>query len=129
MNQHATMKISCHQGDGLSMQLVVEGAMTIYEADAIKHELLSALSAGPGLMIDLSLVDEIDTAGLQLLILVQREAAGGAKPLQIGARSAAVDEVFQRYGLGDAFDAPFVVSCDVAALAETIASERNSHES
>lgn len=128
MSERAAMKITSHCRDGLSTQLAIEGAMTIYEADAIKHELLSALDAGPGLAIDLSRVDEIDTAGLQLLVLAQREAARDAKPLHVSARSAAVDEVFDRYGLHEAFDDPAVVARDVAALAKTIACERNSHE-
>jgi anti-sigma B factor antagonist len=128
MNEPSAMKISSHCSEGVSTQLAVQGAMTIYEADAIKHELLGALNASPGLVLDLALVDEIDTAGLQLLMLLQREAARDGKPLQLGARSAAVDEVLERYGLGDVFDAPALISRDVAALADTIASERISHE-
>jgi anti-anti-sigma regulatory factor len=47
--------------------------MTIYQAQAQKEQLLAALAATEHLELDLSAVTEMDTAGLQLLLLLKRE--------------------------------------------------------
>ncbi|MET0492578.1 MAG: STAS domain-containing protein [Actinoplanes sp.] len=52
----------------------IEGELTISNAAEHKQRLLSALGGEAGLRLDLSAVSELDTAGLQVLLLVQREA-------------------------------------------------------
>ena len=52
-----------------------EGEMTIYTAAENKTALLSAMGSSGKFVIDLSNISEIDSAGLQLLILARREAA------------------------------------------------------
>jgi anti-sigma B factor antagonist len=100
------MAISITSVEGAYIRLTVEGPMTIYEASENKNELLEALADGGGLEIDLSNVDEIDTAGLQLLVLTQREGRKAGKPVRFVAQSAALFEVLDRYGLGSRFDDP-----------------------
>jgi anti-anti-sigma factor len=97
-----TIKITSAQGGHL--RLAVEGAMTIYEAIANKNDLLEALDGAGGLEIDLSAVDEIDTAGLQLLVMACREGRTAGKPVRLVCGSEAVSEVFDRYGLRSHFD-------------------------
>jgi anti-anti-sigma factor len=80
-------------------RVAVEGAMTIYEAAEQKQELLNALAASDELDIDLSGVDEIDTAGLQLLVLMRREGRRAGKAVRVVDQSAALVEVLERYGL------------------------------
>lgn len=92
--------------DTPSRRIAMDGPMTIYEAGGNKRELLDALATSRGLEIDLFNVDEFDTAGLQLLVLVQREGRKAGKPVQLAGASAAVLEVLDRYGLGTRFSDP-----------------------
>ena len=92
--------------DTSSRRIPIDGPMTIYEADGNKRELLDALSQSQGLEIDLFNVDEFDTAGVQLLVLVQREGRKAAKSVQLVGASAAVLEVLERYGLATCFGGP-----------------------
>jgi anti-anti-sigma regulatory factor len=89
---------------------VVEGSMTIYEAAADKPLLLSALATAKETEIDLSSVDEMDTAGLQLLILVKRESLKAGKVLRLTGHSPASLDVLERYNLSAYFGDPAVVS-------------------
>jgi len=89
---------------------VVEGSMTIYEAAADKPLLLSALAAATEAEIDLSSVDEMDTAGLQLLILLKRESLKAGKVLRLTGHSPASLDVLERYNLGAYFGDPAVPS-------------------
>jgi anti-anti-sigma regulatory factor len=82
---------------------IVDGNMTIYEAAADKSVLLDALARSKETEIDLSSVREIDTAGLQLLILAKRESLKAGTRLRVAHHSAASLDVVQRYGLGAYF--------------------------
>ena len=64
-----------------------EGEMTIYAAAEIKAPMLAALDGAPGLSVDLSALEELDTSGLQLLMLLAREARAGGTPLTLGELS------------------------------------------
>lgn len=85
------------------VRVALAGSMTIYEAAAQKGELLAALAGAPALELDLGGVDEADTAGLQLLLLLAREAASDGKPVRVVSLSPALVEVLDRYGLASAF--------------------------
>ena len=52
------------------------GDMTVYSAAELKTALQDALAAG-GRKLDLSQVQEFDTAGLQLVLMLNRELQGG----------------------------------------------------
>lgn len=80
--------------------------MTIYQAVEHKQTLLAALAAGDLLEIDLSAVDEMDTAGLQLLVLAAREAAKAGKTARVVAHGAASQEVLDRYQMASEFGGP-----------------------
>lgn len=56
------------------MRLVLRENLTIYNASSIKEQFLTALhGASQGLELDLGQVQEIDTAGVQLVLMLQRE--------------------------------------------------------
>lgn len=97
------MAMDTTSGSGAATRISLSGSMTIYEAAAHKQELLAALAAAQALELDLGAVDEADTAGLQLLLLLRREAARGGKPLRVVGLSPALVEVLDSYGLGTAF--------------------------
>jgi ABC-type transporter Mla MlaB component len=89
---------------------VVQGSMTIYEAAADKPALLGALANATEMEIDLSSVVEMDTAGLQLLILVKRESVRAGKPVRLTGHSEASLDVLDRYNLAGYFGDPVVIS-------------------
>jgi len=64
--------------------------LTIYHALDHKRTLLDALAQADELEVDLLQVSEIDTAGLQLLILLKKEAQRVGKRVAIVAHSQAV---------------------------------------
>lgn len=61
-------------GSHTPTRLVLRENLTIYNASSIKEQLLMALQgASQGVELDLGQVQEIDTAGVQLLLMLQRE--------------------------------------------------------
>jgi len=87
-------------------RITLDGAMTVYEAVDAKRDLLQALAGSTALEIDVTGLDEVDTAGLQLLLLLRRESLRAAKPLRLAGSSQALAEVLDRYGLAAQFDQP-----------------------
>ena len=63
--------------------LMLDGEMTIYNAMEQKQKILAALDQDGPLLVDLGRVGYMDTAGLQLLILLNREAAIHNKKISI----------------------------------------------
>jgi anti-sigma B factor antagonist len=84
-------QVSC---EGLRMR--VAGEMTVYTAAALYDEVLAAIDTHAQTnMLDLSEVTEIDTAGLQILLVACRRARELGRELQIVAVSLAVNEVLE----------------------------------
>ena len=86
-------------------KLPVEGEMTIYRATELKQILVDAVNGGQDLEIDLSAVTEIDTAGVQLLMLAKKLAQSKQQQLHLTGHSPAVLEAFELLNLGPYFDA------------------------
>ena len=71
--------------------LNIEGEMTIYTADELYNDLLQKLRAQHDIRcLDLSKVTEIDTAGLQILLMAQRHAASAGSAFRWTRPSPAV---------------------------------------
>jgi len=71
----------------------VSGEMTIYAAATLAVELHTAIEAQSGdCQIDLSEVSEIDTTGLQILLMAKRACARAKKSLSFVKPSAVVTE-------------------------------------
>ena len=79
------------------------GEMTIYNAVDTKKTLLESLHNYEEVGVDLSRISEIDTAGLQLLVLARREAAMLGKKLRLINISDPVMEIFNLYRLTEDF--------------------------
>ena len=73
----------------------VASDMTIYTAAELLQPLLAAARSGTECAVDLSQVGEIDSAGVQLLLLARREAAAAGARLHVSGASPAVREVLQ----------------------------------
>ena len=92
------------------LTLTLEGDLTIYEASLHKAMLQEALeqAGADGLELDLSQVSEIDAAGLQILLLAQKESQRLLRPLIITDANAAVRETISFCHLQDFFGDSFV---------------------
>ena len=93
------MELSCERHEN-RLCLHAVGEMTIYHAAELKPVLLGALDQSDEIEIDLSGVSEIDTAGVQLLMLMKREAVATDKKLTLSGHSPAVLDVFELLGPG-----------------------------
>ncbi|MFC7534202.1 lipid asymmetry maintenance protein MlaB [Actinoplanes sp. GCM10030250] len=67
--------------------------MTIITAAEQRDRLLAALADSTGVRVDLSGVADIDTAGLQVLLLARDEGARRGVPVEFAEPSPAVAEV------------------------------------
>ena len=104
----STISIEDKKGDGVCHARVTN-EMTIYHAAEMKSELLLCLDRCTTVEIDLSEVGEIDTAGLQLLILVKREAIKAGKQLHLVTHSPATLEVLDLFNMASYFGDPVVM--------------------
>jgi anti-anti-sigma regulatory factor len=100
------MTIRIENGSEARCRAIVDDRMTIYEAAADKAVLLEALAQAREAEIDLSSVREMDTAGLQILILLKREALKAGKVVRLVGCSPASFDVLERYGLATYFGEP-----------------------
>lgn len=85
------------------------GELSIYTAADFKANLMAALEQGRIIEIDLAQVSELDTAGLQLLILAKREAEARGLRLELTGHSAAVREVLDLCNMAAHFGDPVVI--------------------
>ena len=81
----------------------IDTDMTTNTTAALKSALKAAIQIGDT-EIDLSAVNEIDMAGLQVLLIARHEAASRDAPLRIVNPSQAVRELFTRCRLTHALD-------------------------
>ncbi|MFJ3055730.1 lipid asymmetry maintenance protein MlaB [Herbaspirillum sp. NPDC087042] len=94
------------------LQLTLRGSLTIFQAAERKPELLHALTlAQRVVLLDMSAVDEIDTAGIQLLLLLRRELVASARHLELGACSPAVLSALDLLQLHERFS-PLLMGSD-----------------
>ena len=76
-------------------RMALDGELTIYRAADLKREVLAALRQARVLEIDLSGVIELDSAGLQVLMLAKQTAAAEQRELRLVQHSPAVVDVFE----------------------------------
>mgnify|MGYP000449798764 CR=1 FL=1 len=67
----------------------------LVEDNVLNQEVACELLREVGLVVDLAAVTELDTCGLQLLMLAKRTAAKVGSQLQLVSHSPAVLEVFE----------------------------------
>lgn len=88
----------------------IEGEMSVYRAAELKPALLEPAMLEPTLgggvlELDLSAVTEIDSTGLQLLLLARREALARQGGLRVVAQSPAIAEMLALLQLDERLDA------------------------
>ena len=84
-------------------KLAIEEDMTIYAVKAIKNDLSEELDSYNRFELDLSKVEEIDSAGIQLLLALQGELVRKNKQFTLTEVNGTVTKLFETYNLGDHF--------------------------
>ncbi len=90
-------------------RLRLHGACTVYEVAAMQTDLLAAVQDFQRVEMDLSQVDDLDTAGLQLLMVCKQESRRLGHEMSIVAHSNAVVGVFEFLNLAAFFGDPLVL--------------------
>ncbi len=80
-------------------QLALSGELTIYCAHELRTLLLQALGLEQSVCIDLSEVSDIDTAGLQLLLLARRELEAKGHRLGLQGYGSHLESLLKLYQL------------------------------
>jgi anti-sigma B factor antagonist len=121
-----------NSASGQNGPLRLDGEMTIYRAAELKQALLAAIDGAASLALDLSGVTEIDSAGLQLLMLAKRTAQSKGGDLHLAAQSNAVADVLDLLDLATYFGDQLVIPARKDGAAERGAfnsSARHAHGS
>jgi anti-sigma B factor antagonist len=92
-----------------SQVLCIEGEMTIYRAAELKLTLLTAVDESTAVEVDLSKVTELDSAGIQLLMLAKQSAQARQRELRLVSHSPAVLDVLDLLNLGSYFGDPLLM--------------------
>ena len=101
--------ISAVQQHGQSIHRL-SGALTIYAVAEARPELAAVVAGQKFTTLDLSEVDELDTAGVQLLLWLKREAGRQGATLALVLHSPAVVEVFDLLQVTAAFGDPILIA-------------------
>ena len=80
-------------------RLKIQGALSIYDAAALREELLDCLKRDRDLELDLKRVTNCDTAGLQLLYAVRKTASAAGQTVRIENPSQPVQDTLLETGL------------------------------
>jgi anti-sigma B factor antagonist len=97
------MGFEMKRSDGL---LCAVGEMTIYSAQSMKEQLLSsAFETGGDWLLDASRVTELDTCGVQVLLMMQRLAIAEQRTFKLAEPSPAVREALGLSGLSSLHEA------------------------
>lgn len=102
------MEISVQHTNG-RCAVALGGELTIYAAAELKENLIGAVGECAEMEINLSAVSDIDTAGLQVLVLAKRHAAASNKALHLVGHSRPVMELIELYDMAALFGDPVVI--------------------
>lgn len=81
--------------------LQLDNEQTIYQVAATHAQLTSALQSDAELQLDLSGIEECDTAFIQLLLWLQLACQEQQRPLQLHSPSASLLRLTSQLGLDD----------------------------
>lgn len=92
------MELIRKEKDG-DILLKIEGAMSIYNAPALREELAACFEQHKGIALDLGEVKECDAAGIQILCSAWKSSAVSGRSFVVSRSSSSVDDAFLRAGL------------------------------
>ena len=82
--------------------LQLGAGLEIKDVESVHKQLTSMLERGPSVTLDISHIAAMDTAGVQLLLAFQSEAAKRGVAIDYSGRSNAFTHALTTVGLGDA---------------------------
>ena len=91
-------------------KVTIDGELTIYQAAEVCEKLKQQLEQCAAMEIDLQSITEIDTAGVQILLALKRDAVGMDKAVGIVMHSEPVVEAFELMNVAHEFGDPIVLS-------------------
>lgn len=94
--------------------LRLTGVLTIYTVAQARSEIPSRLAKHGAKVLDLSGLEELDTAGVQLLLWLKRDLASRGSGLALTRHSPAVVEVLDQLKLTATFGDPILLSPSVS---------------
>lgn len=89
-------------GDHVKAKL--QDSLDISNVSEARDNILQLLNSGNAIRFDLSSMTEIDTAGVQLILAVRKEAQVQGKECRFVHPSPPVEDVFRALGRGGIFD-------------------------
>ena len=90
----------------------VLGELTIYSAEPLWVALLDAVHEHPQLELDLAAVSDFDSSGVQILLMLKREAQRLGKQLSLSNHSPVVREVLDLLNLVAELGDPLIIPGD-----------------
>ncbi|MFT5758202.1 MAG: anti-sigma B factor antagonist [Alteromonadaceae bacterium] len=85
-------------------KLAIVDDMTIYAIDDLKNALNEEIDLYDRFDLNLSAVEEIDSAGIQLLLALRTELISKNKELKISSQSEVVTKIMESYDVIDIFN-------------------------
>ena len=85
-------------------RITIGNEMTIYSVDEIKEEISKGVNECKRIEINLSTVEDCDSAGVQLLLMIKKELSEKSKELKIVSMSGVVKKRLESYDVLKAFD-------------------------
>lgn len=89
--------------------MALQGEFTIFNAAAIREQILACMDGACELEIDLSQVIEIDSAGMQLMVSAKKEAAAQGIVLHYTGHSPAVQDLLDLCDLSAILGDPVLI--------------------
>jgi anti-sigma B factor antagonist len=99
---------------GSLISLKLSGELTIYTAAQARGELQARLEKHKNLELDLWGVEELDTAGVQVLLWAKREAKNRGRALPFVNQSSLVIEIFDLLKVTGIFGDPILIAPDAS---------------
>ena len=85
-------------------KLAIDEDMTIYAIDALKQGISEEIDSYNRFELNLADVEEIDSAGIQLLLAFRSELIQKKKEFKLTAMSDAVAKLIETYGISDSLN-------------------------
>ncbi len=90
-------------------EVILDGDLTIYEADELKNEFDKYIDKCKAMTVNLSAVSELDTACFQVLMMVKTQCQNNEKEFTMNSHSPAVFEVLELMNMESYFGDPLLV--------------------
>lgn len=84
--------------EGQQATLALQGDLTIFTVDALKDDIFLALNC-PQIRVSLAAVTDVDSCGLQLLLVLARQARNLGRDFALSRSHPEIDALLALYGL------------------------------